>query len=113
MAKRATEDGDLLKSSHAVGLVNHPNHDQLGSMITEAVDKAVVAAMQRHGPQVPRQSQKGKGADRNQQKNMVLSLLPIQRIILEGGDHNPIGGNITLPGTPRSHQKPHTHGKSY
>ena len=33
-----------------------------------AVDKTVVAAMQRHAPQVPRQSQKGKGADRKNQE---------------------------------------------
>ncbi len=70
MAKRATEVGDLLKSGKAVGLVNNPKHDQLESMITEAVDKAVVAAMQRAAPQTPRQNQKGagKGADWNNQK---------------------------------------------
>ena len=105
MAKRATEVGDLLKSSHAVGLVNHPNHDQLRSMITEAVDKAVVAAMQRHGPQVPRQSQKGKGADRNQQKTWCCHYC---------NTTNHTGGWRSCPDrrkynptwTPRSHQKP-------
>ena len=105
MAKRATEVGDLLKSSHAVGLVNHPNHDQLGSMITEAVDKAVVAAMQRHGPQVPRQSQKGKGANRNQQKTWCYHYC---------NTTNHTGGWRSCPDrrkynptwTPRSHQKP-------
>ena len=86
MAKRATEVGDLLKSSHAVGLVNHPNHDQLGSMITEAVDKAVVAAMQRHAPQVPRQSQRGREPTGITKKHGVVTIA-IQQIILEVGDH--------------------------
>lgn len=63
IAKRATEVGDLLKTGPTVGLVTTPEHNKLESMVTEAVDKAVVAALQRVGPQLPRQSRKGPGGD--------------------------------------------------
>ena len=61
MAKRATEVGDLLKSNKSVGLVSAPTSDNLQTVITEAVDKAVVAALQRNGPQLPRQNRQGSG----------------------------------------------------
>ena len=93
------------QSGHAVGLVNHPNHDQVGAMITDAVDKTVVAAMQRHAPHVPRQSQKGKGADRKNQETWCCHYC---------NTTNHTGGWRSCPNrrkhnrtwTPRSHQKP-------
>ena len=105
MAKRATDVGDLLKSSHAVGLVNHPNHEQLGSMITKEVDKAVVAAMQRHAPLVPRQSQKGKGADRNNQKTWCCHYCNTANHT-GGGRLCPDRRKYNPTWIPRSHQKP-------
>ncbi len=76
----------------------------------EAVDKAVVAAMQRAAPQTPRKNKKGagKGADGNNQKTWCCHYCNTTNHTEGGGggDHAQTDKKITLPGSLDGTQNP-------